>query len=281
MEHHQPAGSTAASPWTVRTGLGYAELSVLELPPGGAHTVATGEREMLVVPLAGSAEVACGGEAHTLAGRAGVFDALTDFSYLPRRSEATITSARGGRFALPAAPATADLPFRYQGAGDVAVELRGAGACSRQVNNLAAAGGFACDRLIVVEVLTPDGNWSSYPPHKHDEHTAAESELEEVYYFEIGGDGVGYHRVYGTPERPIDVLAEVRTGDVVLVPHGWHGPSIAAPGYPMYYLNVMAGPHPERAWRITDDPAYAWIRGRWADESTDPRLPMTGGGTCG
>src|SRR3954451_24077630 len=86
--------------------------------------------------------------------------------------------------------------------------------------------------------------------------------------------GFGYHRVYGTPERPIEVLEEVRSGDVVLVPHGYHGPSVAAPGYHMYYLNVMAGPGKERAWKIVDDPEHAWLRGTWEDQDVDPRLTL-------
>jgi 5-deoxy-glucuronate isomerase len=92
--------------------------------------------------------------------------------------------------------------------------------------------------------------------------------------------GFGYHRVYGTDERPIDLLAEVRTGDVVLVPHGWHGPSVAAPGYDLYYLNVMAGPG-ERVWQICDDPAHAWVRGTWEDQPADPRLPLTSAAPAG
>jgi 5-deoxy-glucuronate isomerase len=177
MDWYQPLGATASPPWTVRTGLSHAGLSVLALPPGGSTTIDTGEQEMLVVPLAGGAHVECGGRRYELAGRADVFAGRTDFAYLPRRSDATIGSASGGRFAVAAGPCGRDLPFRYGPAGQVPVELRGAGRCSRQVNNLAAAGGFECDRLIVVEVLTPDGNWSSYPPHKHDEHSEHESEL--------------------------------------------------------------------------------------------------------
>ena len=84
----------------------------------------------------------------------------------------------------------------------------------------------------------------------------------------------GYHRVYGTPDRPIEVLEEVRTGDVVLVPHGYHGPSAAAPGYHMYYLNVMAGPAAERAWKIVDDPETPGLRGTWDEQDVDPRLPL-------
>ena len=165
------------------------------------------------------------------------------------------------------------LPPRYGPAGSVPVELRGAGQASRQVNNFCSPEAFECDKLIAVEVLTPGGNWSSYPPHKHDEARENEAELEEIYYFET--EGLAYQRVYGTADRPIDVLAEVGSGDVVLIPHGWHGPSIAAPGYDLYYLNVMAGPAAERAWRFCDDPAHAWIRGTWRDQGIDPRLPMT------
>jgi 5-deoxy-glucuronate isomerase len=130
---------------------------------------------------------------------------------------------------------------------------------------------FDADRLLACEVLTPGGNWSSYPPHKHDEAREGESVLEEIYYFEVAGGGMGYQRVYGTTE----VLAEVRTGDVVEIPHGWHGPSMAAPGYDLYYLNVMAGP--ERTWLISDDPAHAWVRDTWTSQDIDPRLPFGGG----
>ena len=125
-------------------------------------------------------------------------------------------------------------------------------------------------------MLTPGSNWSSFPPHKHDEDREGESVLEEVYYFEVDKDGPGYQRVYTSgPGREIDVCTEVRSGDTVLVPHGWHGPSMAAPGYHLYYLNVMAGPGDERAWRICDDPAHAWVRGTWDDQEIDPRLPLT------
>jgi 5-deoxy-glucuronate isomerase len=134
---------------------------------------------------------------------------------------------------------------------------------------------FDAERIIVCEVMCPSGNWSSFPPHKHDEERPGETVLEEIYYFEVDGGlhggGVGYQRIYGSNERPINLLAEVHNGDIVLVPHGWHGPSIASPGYDMYFLNVMAGPG-ERAWRTCDDPAHAWIRGTWADQALDPRV---------
>jgi 5-deoxy-glucuronate isomerase len=193
----------------------------------------------------------------------------------------------GGRFAICGARSEQALPLRYLPAAKVPVELRGAGQASRQVNNFCTPATFDADKMIAVEVLTPSANWSSYPPHKHDEdRDGVEAELEEIYYFETqveGGapatgrhDPVGYQRVYGTAERPIDVFAEVRTGDVVLVPHGWHGPSMAAPGYDLYYLNVMAGPGDQRAWLICDDPTHGWVRQTWEGMAVDPRLPLGG-----
>jgi 5-deoxy-glucuronate isomerase len=276
---HLPAGSTSDSTFaTVVTpesaGWGFSGLRVLELPAGGSATIATGDAEHLVLPLSGAATVSCEGERFELAGRADVFAGVTDFAYLPRDAEAIVTSEAGGRFALPAARCDTRLPARYGPAGGVPAELRGAGNCSRQVNNYCLPGTFEADQLLVCEVLTPGGNWSSYPPHKHDEAREGESELEEIYYFEVRRDGIGYQRVYGTAERPVEVLAEVRTGDVVLIPHGWHGPSMAAPGYDLYYLNVMAGPGPERAWLICDDPAHAWVRSTWSAQDVDPRLPF-------
>ncbi|MGH3503074.1 MAG: 5-deoxy-glucuronate isomerase [Nocardioidaceae bacterium] len=266
--------SPAVAGWT------YSGLRILELAAGEARTVDTGVQEVIVLPLSGACRVSCDEAMYELQGRADVFSRVTDFAYVPRDASVTITSRAGGRFALPSAVCGRRLPFRYGAAADVPVETRGAGLCSRQVNNFAAAGVFECDTMIAVEVLTPAGNWSSYPPHKHDEdRPGTESELEEIYYFEIGagpdGPGMGYQRVYGTPDRPEDLLAEVHTGDVVTIPQGWHGPSMAVPGYDMYYLNVMAGPGEERAWLICDDPSHAWVRDTWRQQQVDPRLPMT------
>ena len=279
---HRPSGSLAAGRFSVdldqaAAGWTWTSLRVLNLGPGESQALETGPCEMLVLPLAGSCSVSCGGQQLDLAGRTSVFEGLSDFAYLPRRARAEITSAAGGRFALPGAVAGKDLPVRYRQAGDVGVELRGTGSCSRQVNNFCTQDAFDADRLLACEVITPAGNWSSYPPHKHDEDRPGESVLEEIYYFEIraatGQQGMGYQRVYGTAARGVDVLAEVRSGDVVLIPHGWHGPSMAVPGYDMYYLNVMAGPG-ERRWLICDDPDHAWIRLTWEGKPPDPRLPF-------
>ena len=181
--------------------------------PGGAASWHTGADEMLVVPLAGGCVVDCDAEQTTLTGRRSVFERVTDVAYLPRDADVRLSTVEGGRFAVASARADRRLPVRYGAAEEVPVELRGAGNASRQVNNLCTPDSFDADRIMVVEVLTPGGNWSSYPPHKHDEDRPDETALEEIYYFEVaaraGRPGLGYHRVYGTAERPIDVCAEV------------------------------------------------------------------------
>jgi 5-deoxy-glucuronate isomerase len=282
---HRPRGTASGDGFALllspeRAGWSYAGLRVLDLPPGGRRTFSTGDAEMLVLPLAGACAIRCQGEEITLAGRAGVFSRVTDFAYVPRDAEVTVSSELGGRFAFPSARCDRRLPVRYGPAEQVGVELRGAGQASRQINNFCAPDAFETVKLSSVEVLTPGGNWSSYPPHKHDEHRAGEAVLEEIYYFELpavaGRPGLGYQRVYPSgPDRPADVLAEVRDGDVVLVPHGYHGPSMAAPGYDLYYLNVLAGPAKERSMAFCDDPAHAWVRASWAGQPVDPRVPMT------
>ncbi len=295
--NHFPAGSLAADGASVlltpeMAGWTYSGLRVLELSPGTAVELMSGGEELVLLSLTvldvAVHVVATEGQSDfTLAGRSSVFTAVSDFVYVGRNSAVSVVSPTGGRLAVTSARCERVLPARYQPADAVPVELRGAGSCSRQVNNFAAAGVFEADRIIAVEVITPGGNWSSYPPHKHDEDIPGlESVLEEIYYYEIsapsGGEpgsdstGVGYQRVYGTDDRPIDVLAEVRSGDVVVMPHGWHGPSMASPGYDLYYLNVMAGPSAERAWLIRDDPERGWIRDTWAGQPVDPRLPMSG-----
>ncbi len=277
----------ADGPWLAsitpeQAGWAYSGLRVLGLRPGGSHAFGTASDEMVVLPLAGSCVVECDGERFDLAGRPSVFAGLTDFAYLPRDAQASISSPGGGRFALACAPARQRLAARYGPAEDVPVEVRGAGSCSRQVANFCMPATFPADRLIACEVIAPAGNWSSYPPHKHDQDRPGESVLEEIYYFQIAagpaGPGMGFQRVYGTPDRPADLLAEVRDGDAVLIPHGWHGPSMAAPGYDMYYLNVMAGPGAERAWLACDDPAHTWVRDSWSGQQADPRLRRIAGG---
>lgn len=261
-----------------RAGWGYSGLKILSLTPGQSYQLATGEDEAIVLPLSGGLSAEVDGEGYVLHGRREVFTSLTDFLYLPRECVAVLSSAAGGRFAIATARAEERLVPRRYGAEQVQVSVRGAGSASREPRNYALGNGVVTDRLLVVEVITPGGNFSSYPPHKHDTHSDDERELEEIYYFQMRrAGGVGYHRQYsaGTRADPVDLLTEVRSGDLVQVPHGYHGPCIAPPGEDMYYLNVMAGPERDGVWLMTDDPDYAWVRQTWASSAVDDRLPMT------
>ncbi len=278
-----PAGAGAAEGYDLVVAPGttpdwtHSSLRTLTLAAGASTTIETGGDEIIVVPLSGGFDVTVGDQTHALAGRTDVFAGPTDFSYVPIGTTVTIGSAAGGRVALCGARTDVVLPFRRGDAADVPVELRGAGQSSRQVRNFGTVGVLEAGSIIACEVITPGGNWSSYPAHKHDEATEHESELEEIYYFEIaagpeGQPGLGYHRTSSSPAGEIDILHEVRDRDTVLVPYGWHGPCVAAPGHDMYYLNVMAGPGQERAWLISDHPDQAWIRSTWEHQSIDPRL---------
>lgn len=285
LDIHVPAGTTAHDSLTVDitaedAGWAFSGLRVVVLAAGESVSLESGEYELLVLPLEGSATVEVDGAAHELAGRSGVFQEITDSLYVPRHKAFTVSSADGGRFALPASIATRDLPVRYLPREQATTGIRGAGDCSRQVTNYALNNGVETSHLLVTEVITPGGNWSSYPAHKHEAHAEDERELEEIYYFEItaspaGDPGFGLHRTYSSsPDKQIDVCVEVRNGDVALVPYGYHGPCVAAPGYDMYYLNVMAGPEEDLVWLAPDDPAHHWIRESWEGQEPDPRLPM-------
>ncbi len=286
--YYRPARQPDAQGWTVEidpsgASWSYSSLRVATLQPSAPLTFFANESEWIVLPLAGSFTVMVDDETFELEGRESVFTRVTDFCYAPRESRITVSSAHGGRVAFPGARANRVLPARYGAARDVPVELRGAGSSSRQCNNFASPQGFETDRLSSVEVLTPGGNWSSYPPHKHDEDRPGEAMLEEIYYFEVSGGAPadqpgpgGYQRVYSRdPHRPIDVLAEVSTGDTIVIPHGYHGPTMASPGYDLYFLNVLAGPSSPRTMAFCDDPDHAWIRSTWEGQPVDSRLPLT------
>jgi 5-deoxy-glucuronate isomerase len=289
-EWYRPAGSASRAGFDVaigprEAGWEHTGLYVVTLAPGESRSITGGEHEWLVLPLSGQVRVECSGKLLFLTGRTGPFAGLTDYAYVPVSSRFTITSTAGGRIALPHAKASKSLPFRRIPVEETVVEMRGAGHCSRQVNNFGTPSVLDADSIIACEVLTPAGNWSTYPPHKHDERRQdRESVLEEIYYFEMRAEAdapksakpFGYQRVYGTKDRPINVMAEVHSGDVVLVPHGWHGPAMAPPGYDMYYLNVMAGPGAQREWLISEDPDHAWVSKSWASQKVDPRLPFGG-----
>ena len=277
--------------------LRWAGLRVIDLAANASVTFVTEGLEMCVLPLAGAVRVEVERRRFDLRDRVNVFHGIADWSYLPIDAEVRLTASAGpATVALPSAPASKRFEPTMIVAESVPVELRGAGMATRQLNNFMAPEVFdGAHRLMCVEVLTPDGNWSSYPPHRHDGIGECAVENEEIYYFRIGtsqgakgiagrgsggphivpsADGFGFHRTY-TVDGDVDVNVPVRDGDTFLIPRGYHGPCVAAPGYPMYYLNVLAGPSGERTMGFCDDPAHHWIRASWAGVATDPRLPMT------
>ncbi|HDH03511.1 MAG TPA: 5-deoxy-glucuronate isomerase, partial [Actinobacteria bacterium] len=232
-------------------GWAYSGLTVFGLEDE-PRVIATGDSEMAVLPLSGSCRVEVDRQTFDVQGRDSVFGGVAGFAYLPIDTEARITGP--GEIALCTAKARRRIDPYVVSAADVPVEVRGGGSGTRQINNFLSADHFEADRLIAVEVITPESNWSSYPPHKHDEFSADEVELEEIYYFRIdGAAGTGFFSCY-TPDGTINETVTVRDGDVFLVPRGFHGPAAATPGHHMYYLNVMAGPADDRSWKVCDDP---------------------------
>jgi 5-deoxy-glucuronate isomerase len=221
-----------------------------------------------------------------LGGRHSVFSGPSDMLYVPRSTELSISG--NARFLVAEALSAEDKQARFVSAQEVPVFVRGAGRESREVHNYGVPETLDAGSLIVVEVLVPSGNWSGVPAHKHDEYIPeVESNLEEIYYFETASssteatavtDPTGIVRVFASDSRPIDVTSEVRNGDVLLVPYGWHGPVAASPGSDLYFFNVMAGPDPVRAWNITNHPAQDWIRETWQHQDADPRLPFSSRG---
>jgi 5-deoxy-glucuronate isomerase len=235
----------------------------------GADTRHTGGDETAIVLLAGRCEIEADGKRFVLGPRAGVFEELPWTLYLPRETEYRLEGA--AELAFSSCPAERRLESVLQRPDEVAVEIRGAGNATRQINNMIQPG-FPAERILVVEVLTPAGNWSSYPPHKHDEdHPPAEVVLEEVYYYRAPApEAFGVQRLY-SPQHGVEETWTVRDGDLVLVPYGYHAFS-AAPGYDFYYFNALAGERHSMA--ASDDPALAWIRSTFAASPKDPRVPL-------
>jgi 5-deoxy-glucuronate isomerase len=295
MSLHKPAGTLSDGTDAIvldpeTAGWTYSGLRTIRLEAGDSRTFETGGDEFAVVPLSGSSSaVSAEGTRFELEGRGSVFARVTDWVYVPIETTVTIeaTSDQPVELALCSARATSRTELHYGSAEDVSVELRGGGQASRQINNFCSPEQFAgADKLMCVEVYTPDGNWSSYPPHKHDDSPECEVNNEEIYYFRIGTagsvdytpSGFGIHRTYtgiGHEGMPIiDENVVVRDGDVFLVPRGYHGPCIAAPGYNMYYLNVLAGPGGERSMAFCDDPTHHWVRDELSGQPMDARLPL-------
>ncbi len=202
--------------------------------------------------------------------------------YLPRRTAFEVTAEIDSEFAVAWVPTDQDHAPRLISPADISVEIRGGDNVTRQINNIIPPQ-FDCHRLVVVEVYTPSGSWSSYPPHKHDVHKTdhagnlLEADLEEVYYYKLDRpEGYAYQRIYTDPESPlhragfpIDALLLARDNNVVLVPEGYH-PVVSAPGYTTYYLNILAGSAQSLA--NSEDPRYAWVKETY--QRRDPRVPI-------
>ncbi len=241
-----------------------------KLAAGKTFTDSTGRNELAIVVLGGVCSVKSSrGKWERIGGRTNVFNGMPWTLYLPIETEFTVTTESGCDLALCYSLAEEQHPARLVAPGEVTVELRGGGNATRQINNMIPPG-FPAHRLIVVEVYTPAGNWSSFPPHKHDVHNPpGEVDLEEIYYYRIERpEGFAVQRVY-TANRRLDETLTVRDGELVLVPEGYH-PVAAAHGYNVYYLNALAGSAHSLA--ASDDPDFAWVRGTWQEK--DPRVPV-------
>ncbi len=259
-----------------RAGWEHLSFAAYRLSRGDRWEHATGKDEYLIVILGGTCTVRSGGLVWNDVGkRADVFGGMPYAMFFPRKAEFSITAESAQLdFACGWARALRDHQPRLVTPGSVGIEIRGGGNATRQINAMFPAG-RAGDRLIAVEVYTPPGNWSSYPPHKHDAHrlapdgTILEADLEEVYFYKIDPpNGFALQRIYTADGRRDEALV-VGDNDLILVPAGYH-PVAAAPGYTVYYLNFLAGSAHSLA--SADDPAHAWVKTTWTDK--DPRLPL-------
>ena len=251
----------------------YLSFRVERLRDGERVSQRTDGEEIALVPLGGRCAVESAGERWELGERSSVFDGMPWALYLPRDTEYTLSALGDVEVAVSGALADERLEPRLVRPNEVEIEVRGSGNATRQINHIIKPE-FPAQRLLVVEVFTPAGNWSSYPPHKHDEdHPPGEVVLEEVYYYRTQTEPPGafaVQRLY-SPQHGTDLTETVRDGDIMLVPHGYHT-TAAAHGYDLYYLNGLAGDR--RSMAAADDPALAWIRPAWADLEPDARVPM-------
>ncbi len=256
------------------TGYEYLTLRIRKLSRGEKFRSETGASELGVVILGGRCSVeSTAGSWSNIGSRTHVFDGLPTALYLPIETGFTVTAETDCELAFCFSRAEQKFPARLVTPDEIEVEVRGGANATRQINHILKPE-FPAHRLLLVEVYTPSGNWSSYPPHKHDVHNPPdEVDLEELYYYKVDRpEGYAIQRVY-TADGRLDETLIVRDGELVLVPEGYH-PVVAAHGYNVYYLNALAGSAHSMA--ASDDPAYAWVRESWQEQ--DPRVPLVSGG---
>ena len=231
----------------------------LRLAAGETETVHTAQRELCLVVLTGCVDVSVGGQAYPALGtRDSVFAGVPPAAlYVPPGREVLLRAVRDAEVALCTAPSTGKHPFRLIDPAAMRRTTRGTGSNTRSVCDILPQDDPGADHLLVVEVITPAGHSSSYPPHKHDiEQPPVETQLEETYYHRLNPpQGFAFQRVY-TDDRSLDEAMAVEDHDTVMVPRGYH-PCVAPHGYDLYYLNVMAGPG--RRWCFKNDPAHEWM----------------------
>jgi 5-deoxy-glucuronate isomerase len=230
---------------------------VLRLETGRTLERDTGSEEVCLVILSGRCRISAGQDGWEDVGeRESPFDGPPYAVYLPPQTTYRVEATTELELAVTSAPAERGVEARLIRPEDVQVSTRGSGNAEREVRNIVMEGQPA-ESLLVVEVITPNGHWSSYPPHKHDKDDRPnETYLEETYYHRIRPEqGFAVQKVYDE-ERSLDETLTVRDGDTVLVPRGYHAVS-APPGYDLYYLNVMAGP--VREWKVKNDPDHEWL----------------------
>jgi 5-deoxy-glucuronate isomerase len=240
-------------------GWGYVGFGLYRLAPAEGAREPTQDREVILVLVEGRASFEVGGEdIGTIGGRMSVFEQTKPWCvYVPNGSTWSVRAASGCTLAVCSAPGRGGHRWRIIGPDDIGGETRGRGANTRHIHAIAMEDADVADSLLVTEVFTPQGNWSSYPPHRHDEDNyPSMTYLEETYYHRLNpAQGFGFQRVF-TEDGTLDESMAVRDHDVVLVPRGHH-PCAAPYGYEMYYLNVMAGPL--RKWRFQNHPDHDWI----------------------
>jgi 5-deoxy-glucuronate isomerase len=240
-------------------GWRYVGFEVFDLIPGRTLERCVAGREQCLVLLCGRAAVTVGSQDFgTIGLRRNPFEGKPFAVYVPPGTNLSVRPATECELAVCSAPGRGDLPSRLIPPEEVGEEVRGTGTNTRYVRNVLPANAPA-ECLQVVEVVTPGGHWSSYPPHKHDSVQPGESQLEETYYHRLARPGgFAFQRVY-TEDRALDETMTVEDRDVVLVPRGYH-PVSAAHGFDLYYLNVMAGP--VRSWQVTQAPGYEFLTPR-------------------
>jgi 5-deoxy-glucuronate isomerase len=245
-------------------------MKVRRLAPGESYSATTNGEEAAFVILGGRCVADWGAGAQSIGARKNVFDGLPYCVYLPTENAIKFSGETAVEIAECRVPSNAKLQPKLITPKDVTSGLRGGGNASRQIVDIIKPD-FPADRIVVIEVYTPGGNWSSFPPHKHEVHNPpTEVDLDEIYYYRIDRpkEGFALQRLYAS-DNSSDVTVRAVDGDAVLVRSGYH-PVVAGPGYNVYYLNFLAGT--SRTLAVTEDPNHAWLKTTWKE--LDPRLPL-------